>query len=278
MVSFIKKIYINYYIMNIYSCIDLINIEKIFVLYYSIYLNSSNFFDYNFYLLVDDDPKDVIIPSFLRGRIKIEQFIISDEWEELLMEFNKYFYKKCSWCKNDMNFARFFIFDVFTDLERVVYLDWDMIVQADLIELKDYYNKDNTIVAKTKENYKISSMIFNTKVNFHSMKVFMGDSFRDLGYNSGFYIISKDKFESNYLYNHINNLIEVQKEQQLFKFGTQVIMNLLTYEEHEFIDYKWNTNQKDKSVKIIHWCGKNKPWLTDDKVWYDYYNKFKKLK
>lgn len=264
--------------MNIYSCIDLVNIEKIFVLYYSIYVNSSNYFDYNFYLLVDNDPKDVKIPLFLKDRIKIKKFEITDEWAELLMEFNKYFYKKCKWCKNDMNFARFFIFEVFPEIERAIYLDWDMIVQADLIELKEYYEKENTIVALTYEKYKISSMIFNTNINFNRMKMFMDDNYLKHGYNSGFYIISKNKFESNYLYNHINNLIEIQKEKNLFKFGTQVIMNLLTYEEHEFIDYKWNTNKKDKSVKIIHWCGEGKPWLNNDKIWFSYYDKYKKLK
>ena len=24
--------------------------------------------------------------------------------------------------------------------------------------------------------------------------------------------------------------------------------------------------------KIIHWCGKKKPWDNDDKIWYKYYN------
>ena len=41
--------------MNIYSCIDLKNIEKILVLFYSCYINSSDKSQLKFYLLVDEE-------------------------------------------------------------------------------------------------------------------------------------------------------------------------------------------------------------------------------
>ena len=83
-------------------------------------------------------------------------------------------------------------------------------------------------------------------------------------------MVSKKHFSLKKLNLLINQLINFQSKYLIFKFGTQVIMNLLT-DDLEFIDYKWNTNEIVDSSKIIHWCGKKKPWDNEDKLWFKYY-------
>ena len=74
--------------------------------------------------------------------------ILTDIWKNTLEQFNEVFYQKSSWCKNNMNFARFLFFVHFPEVKRVIYLDWDMIVLADIFELESQYNDyENMIIA-----------------------------------------------------------------------------------------------------------------------------------
>lgn len=262
--------------MNIYSCVDFKNIDKIFVLFYSIYKNTKNYDKLNFFIITDKMPTKNI-PEFLKGKLKIGILKYDKYWENIIEEFNNNFYKRASWCKSNLNFARFFIFYLFPNIERFIYLDWDMIVQEDIFNLYSYYSLNSLIVANLKKEENIKSNIINERQNINIkmlMKVQKTFSTKLGGksFNSGFYIVSKNHFSLKIINDLVIKLIKFQSKYNIFKFGTQVIMNLLT-NDFKFIEYKWNTNEVLKSSKIIHWCGKKKPWDNDDKIWYDYYNK-----
>lgn len=264
--------------MNIYSCIDSKNIEKIFVLFYSVYENTKNYDKLNFYIITDLEPT-IEIPKFLKNNLKIRIIDFNKKWLNILEKFNKHFYNRSNWCKSDLNFARFFIFDIFPKLDRVIYLDWDMIVQTDIFNLINNYNNNKAIVATLLNNWNIKQNIINekNKINTNILSIIekklnLNNIFSKNSFNSGFYIVSKKDFKLENLYKFINKIIDIQIEYNAFKFGTQVIMNLLL-ENVEFIDYKWNTNKIDSSSFIIHWCGHKKPWDSNDPIWYEYFNK-----
>jgi lipopolysaccharide biosynthesis glycosyltransferase len=267
--------------MNIYSCVDSDNINKIFVLFYSIFKNTKHFDKLNFYIITDNNIKEKI-PDFLENKLNIKIINFTNEWKEILNQFNKHFYDRSSWCQSDLNFARFFFFTLFPDIDRVIYLDWDMIVQEDIYKLIKFYNNDNPIVCKLYNKWNIRQNIINEKlkidetliknieIDFNVKDLMNKDSF-----NSGFYIVSKKHFEMKLLSTLINKLINIQSEYKVFKFGTQVIMNMLfnsNLEKNIFIDYRWNTNKISEKSYIIHWCGHKKPWDSHDTIWYNYFN------
>ena len=263
--------------MNIYSCVDSNNIKKIFVLFYSVFKNTKHFDNLNFFIITDKTIKEEI-PEFLKNKVKISVINFDNKWNQILDNFNKNFYNRSSWCKSDLNFARFFIFELFPEIDRAIYLDWDMIVQEDIYELKKYYKIDRPIVCKMFNKWNIRKNIINEKSeinqdiikiieNYVQIENFMNNE----SFNSGFYIVSKKHFEMSLLESLINKLIDFQSSYQVFKFGTQVIMNTL-FNDQIFIDYKWNTNQINKDSKIIHWCGHRKPWDSDNEIWYSYFN------
>lgn len=257
--------------MNIYSCVDSDNIDKIFVLYYSIFLNCDDFLKYKFFLLTDRT--DIDVPYFLKKQLKIKKFEIDDRWKEVISDFNEHFYKKCDWCRSDFNFSRFFIFEHFPEIDRAIYLDWDMVLNCNIGELEKFYNKtDKMIVARQVNNKNIEKNIFTSRKT-EVIEQLYGDVLNKPSYNSGFYIVSKDMFNMDKLYSFIKDLIKIQKEHNMFTFGTQVVMNLYTIDMNYFIDSSWNTIQKNNDTKIIHWCGGKKPWLTKDKIWMSYFNK-----
>ena len=293
--------------MNIFSSIDCKNIEKIIILFSSCYLNANQKKrdKLKFYLLIDKLPKNnVFIPDFIKDKLEIREVNYNEEWTNILNDFNNNFYKECVWCKHDMNFFRFLFFRTFPEVDRVVFLDWDMIVQTDIFNLQnEYNNKDNLVVAQLNEKTLILS-IFRSKFNFNPFarklysklynKIFKAISSIDIpsekfknvkNFNSGFFIISRDHWEENNLKEFILSLISVQKEYGCFNFGTQVVQNLMNLDNRIYIDREWNITpiygQSNKS-NIIHWCGHTKPWLNreaeNNKLWWKYFDIVNKMK
>ena len=148
--------------MNIYSCVDNNNIDKIFVLFFSVFKNTNKKDKLKFYLITDDYPK-IPIPDFLLDKLKIAVISFDEYWNKILDNFNENFYKMSSWCKSNLNFSRFFVFDLFPELNRVIYLDWDMIVQDDIFNLEESYNSDKIIVAQLRNNLKVKDNILIRK-------------------------------------------------------------------------------------------------------------------
>lgn len=299
--------------MNIYSCIDNKNIDKIYVLFYSCYTNCSDKSKIKFYLLLENEFNidELKIPDFLKDKLFIKHLDINylkkNNWLKLIEEFNQTFYIQGHKCNHIMNFSRFFIFYFFPELERVVYLDWDMTVEADILNLNEEYNSDNLVVATPyKKDFKtICGNIgyLNKKqlkiicVNLDKVKDYNSTYLKNLkrnillkydnliyevtgkkkfankrSFNAGFYIVSKKTFDQNHVKNIVSNLLKIQKKEQVFRFGTQVIMNLISLENIQFVDNKWNNIPKDGNF-INHWNGLEKPWVLKDERWIKYFNK-----
>ena len=289
--------------MNIYSSVDGKNIDKIIVLFNSVYINANKEkqSELKFYLLVDKLPDNLpFIPEYLEPILQIKELELNVTWSNLLNDFNTHFYKSSSWCKSNMNFARFLFFNHFPDVDRVVYLDWDMIVLADIFELNSEYNStDNMIVAECGKQTTFTnifipefrystdrqSLFLSRKLKLENHKSSMIFKFLNLdpfhmgkiqGFNAGFYIVSKEHFNEEYLTELLRKLIKIQKKLSCFNFGTQVVMNLMHIDNRIFIEKRWNhlPNINDlNSLKIIHWNGTEKPWsskLITNNIWYDY--------
>ena len=282
--------------MNIYSIVDNTNIDKIITLFNSVYVNADNRKDsLKFFLITDEiNISKIKIPIKLENKIFIRCLKFSENWRLLLDNFNKYFYKSSTWCKNNMNFGRFLFFEVFPEVDRVIYLDWDMIVYSNIFELEKYFLKTSRMIVADCNVNMLNSNTFITKFQVdNNINIMYGDNktlkilkFLKIdynilkkinGFNSGFFIVSKIHFDKYYLQNLINKLILVQKKYKCFNFGTQVIMNFMHLKDRLFIEKYWNYMPQKvndlKKIKIIHWNGKNKPWNSDvylKNIWYNY--------
>lgn len=293
--------------MNIYSCVDNKNIDKIFVLFYSCYLNCSKKNDLKFFLLIEKEQENIKIPTPLENKISIKSLesLKLKNWNPLISEFQKNFYIQGHKCNNIMNFARFFIFKAFPEIDRVIYLDWDMIVHKDIFLLEESYNSKNLVASESnniafsticgnianldRRNFQIlnakkiiDSSVFKTdydkikkaiilKYNNLIYKITnIKNAAKNKSFNAGFYIVSKETFNEKKLFNLIVKLVEIQKEEKVFRFGTQIIMNLLSINNLTLVDPKWN-NIPDINNFISHWNGfSSKPWESKDKLWTQY--------
>lgn len=290
--------------MNIYSTVDNRNLDKIICMFNSVYENCSDTTELKFFIITDKISVDLpYIPNYLKNILEIKELILDDNWKKLLKEFNNNFYKNSDWCKNDMNFARFLFFEMFPEVDRVLYLDWDMLVLADVFEIKkEYDDSDNMIVAdcgKTTFSSNIFNEIFrksvtyeeiyfkrfNRKFNKISLQIFdfLKLNVKDIekleGFNAGLYIVSKEHFERKYLTDLIEKLIKIQKKFKCFNFGTQVVMNFMHVNNRVLIPKIWNhlpSVPNLLTLKIIHFNGVKKPWKDEEsknELWLSYFKK-----
>ena len=280
--------------MNIYSCVDYKNIDKIIVLFNSCYINCSEKTLINFYIVTDsNDTNNLSIPKNLIDKIKIKKVNFDNYWNNLLNNFNSCFYENSSWCKNDMNFARFLFFKLFPEIKRAIYLDWDMIVQGNIYDLIDQYNSTENMIISKINNKSIYHNIFNNSLkgniyskNFVKINNVISSLDSDLKlltttphFCAGFYIVSNFHFEEKYLQQLLQKLIDVQSKYKCFNFGTQSVMNLMHIDKRIFIDRLWNLTPDKHNIdeiKIIHWNGHSKPWNDHskeiNKKWWYYKN------
>lgn len=299
--------------MNIFSCIDNKNIDKIFVLFYSCFLNCSKKENLKFYILVEQ-PYQGSIPFIFRNNLIIrnidKEFLINSNWIDIIEQFSNNFYIQGAKCNNIMNFSRFFFFQTFPEVDRAIYLDWDMIVEGDIYKLINEYNTDKLIVASSLKtsfdticgnianlnptefnivsckNY-YNPLIF--KLNTNQIRKNIFKKYNELifnitghenaaskkSFNAGFYIVSKNIFNLDNIKQLIEKLLIEQKKEKVFRFGTQVIMNLLSINNIIFVDKRWN-NIPNQENYITHWNGTKipKPWDSKDPLWIKYFNLF----
>jgi lipopolysaccharide biosynthesis glycosyltransferase len=164
--------------MNIYSCVDHDNIDKVLTVFYSCWKNTTPVRRKNlhFYILTDDNPNHQYIDTNTPFRVEIKaldtKYLMEHGWISLIDNFNSKMYKLNDSCKHLMNFARFFVFDFF-NIDKALYLDWDMIVTTDIWELEQEYQKcgqslnSGLIVARSRYNF-ITNQYINL-LGFHDI-------------------------------------------------------------------------------------------------------------
>ena len=103
--------------------------------------------------------------------------------------------------------------------------------------------------------------------------------FSSTGFNAGVFCLDLKKYRENTKFkSKANFLMEANKNGSLFRHNDQSILNIIFYNEVDFLDSKWNSldygwhdkKNEDKSIdnlesaKIVHYNGPEKPWLFDN--------------
>jgi len=175
---------------------------------------------------------------------------------------------------NHMNFARFYFCDIYPNLEKVIYLDTDVIVNSDIHDLWNNTKLDKYFFAARQQT---SDYTKNEKRDF---KFYMYDfndfSFIDKNeiiFNAGIFVTNLKKWKEHKITKKLENIMLKQKKSKkgIYKSGTQIPLNIVFYNQYEKIAPEWNMLDlgnydklniqilKEKG-KILHWNGPNKPW------------------
>lgn len=183
--------------------------------------------------------------------------------------------KKTQYIFHLMNFARFHIPDIFPEIDHGIYLDIDMINQQNfdkILEEFNYFEKDFDIISPM--NMKPEDMNLD-KIGIKSMC-----------FNAGFYIWNLKKYRQQNLLSKVKDLIILQKNENIWKLGTQPILNIIYENKVIDIDKRWNSkgygkinvdgieSKKARDAYIIHWNGPIKPWDNNNVLCYNIWESY----
>lgn len=166
---------------------------------------------------------------------------------------------------------------LFSDYEKVLYLDSDVCINSNIMEIfqLDLQNKPLTAVRDT-----ISPILKILPDKFEYVVKKLGLRFPEKYFNTGVLLFDITKFD---LDNYYNKLVEAAQK-TAFKFPSQDILNIIFNEEINLIHPKWNyinsifasgrnyfnfITKEEKNeyveavedIKIIHYTSIVKPWL-----------------
>ena len=182
---------------------------------------------------------------------------------------------------NISNYSRFYFKSSFEYLDKIIYLDSDILVLGDIYDLYQIHfsKKISEYVKKNKNKpYFIATPTKNINLNFYNWespnskkikKFIKKDNFI---FNAGVYITELNKWGDYSVISKIENYLDINysNKDRLFFSGTQPPLNLVFY-DYLKLEEIWNYIPKPKKKKekvediikkyrIIHFKGINKPW------------------
>lgn len=245
--------------INIMMSLDDNNISGLLATINSILKNTQS--DIKFHILIFENSKfyyDLIYKYFPHINVQIKEFKNYSNYANFLNDNINVSDKKFQYISNIMNFARFYLPQIFDDVNIAVYLDTDVIVQHDIITILDHIDLDNFYIAAS-INRELSEMKFDESLNMIGK-----------GFNTGVYVLNCDYWKRAKLTTRCEYIMIQHKQRILFKLGTQPILNIIFYKMCTDISKKWNytglgskimNKSKMDTAYILHWTGPNKPWL-----------------
>ena len=323
--------------MNILFSIDNKQEIGLYTIINSIILNTNS--DINFYILVDDN-KEYYMNQLLKITSKENQRIYFNvesicNYEPIVQFLEKnikiYSSKESNNCtaiktisedilsvsylNNIMNFMRLYLPIIFSNIDKAIYLDADMIVNGDLYDI--YKINLDKYIACSPLILDLKSLEYDNKLNINS---------NSKGIITGFYLFNMKYWRDNNLTKIAEKLMSLNFKSKLYSYGTQPIINILFYNKILNIDKSWQCinlgcnpnvwNWADlgyytigddhnkitkicynyhiniikkitpwkkykiyKDEKILHWNGTNKPWLENGfykDLWLEYIPDFAK--
>ena len=245
-------------------------IQHLAVTMASILSNADNDDDLYFYILLDKS-----LPYNLKDKIielkKIKDCTIN------FIEVEKSLFDKYSKVRKMANF-KFFLGNILKDLDKILYLDCDLVV---LKSLKDLFNENI-------DNYYLAG---SDNIGHYFLFKYQGYFVSDFYINSGVMLINLDLWRKD---NLAEKFIKTKEENiKKFIFVDQDVINLCCDGKIKPLDLSWNMHTgffknlsfhpKKKEIKkaisnpnIIHYSSFKKPWNSYSPLM-KYYYKYLKL-
>lgn len=235
---------------------------------------------------------------------------VPSEFPELTAKYEKFydFKKSANHIQTSSVLCRFDLDIIWSEVEsKILYLDLDLIVKANISDLFDSVDEFATISACRSEkttgteirflsmedqkpphyylnefrhNFKYIYYRYMEKSSFnkemHDEIIGIDYNFSLRSFNAGVFCLDLKKYRENPdLKSKANFLIEMNKHGSLFRHNDQSVLNMIFYNQVDFIDSKWNaldygwhdkknenkSKQNFWSAKIVHYNGPQKPWL-----------------
>lgn len=188
------------------------------------------------------------------------------------------------------NYVRFFMPQLLPMLDKVIWLDCDTLVVADIAELWNLAlvgaHADDMLAACPR-----SSVTYGTFFDDRVQGLFKARYSRSFDpaaptYNAGVFVANLKAWRDTKVLREIFYWMEQQKRTKLWSFGTQPLQLLSFYKQWQQLPREWNVDGLGHDVsggkqrlvstgKVLHWSGSKKPWTSSafavyQSIWIQY--------
>lgn len=173
---------------------------------------------------------------------------------------------------------RMMISSILSDIDKIIFMDADLILEGDIKELWEI-NIDDYYIACC-DSPKSAFQDYQQKIDIPDEYYYC---------NTGVMLVNLKKWRDNDIE---QKLFEKEKEYRgIYKFYDQCIFNIALYDKILYIDQKfnfrpgiWNSKEdlekfENKNVPplVIHWASPHKPWNNKNVRYFKNYKKYAKL-
>ena len=178
--------------------------------------------------------------------------------------------------ENPLNYARSYLADLLEEcVERVIYLDSDIIVVDDIQDLWKVSLTGSKVIGAPEYCHANFTRYFSYEFwsSYEFSEVFKGRKNRPCYFNTGVMVMDLVKWREGEYTKKIEKWMEIQKVRRVYKLGSLPPFLMVFGGDIEAIEHRWNQhglggdNVVDSCrslhpgpVSLLHWSGKGKPW------------------
>ncbi|XP_047312672.1 probable galacturonosyltransferase-like 4 [Impatiens glandulifera] len=176
-----------------------------------------------------------------------------------------------------LNYARIYLADILPDhVNRVIYLDSDLVVVDDINKLWDVNLEDRVLAAPEYCHANFTKYFTDAFWSDKSLvSTFSGR--RPCYFNTGVMVVDVNKWRRGMYTQKVESWMAVQKKKRIYQLGSLPPFLLVLAGNIKAIDHRWNQhglggdNLEGRCrklhpgpISLLHWSGKGKPWLRLD--------------
>ncbi|ABP00673.1 predicted protein, partial [Ostreococcus lucimarinus CCE9901] len=170
--------------------------------------------------------------------------------------------------QNAFNYARFYFAEILSDVQKVVYLDTDIIVKGDICRLHDanLRSSSTSVIAAVKRSVPLGSLL-----NFSNAAV-KSSGLREKmhSFNAGVLLIDLESWRRKRITSTVETWLKMNSVSKLYSHGSQPPLLLVFGDSFESIPSHWNVDGVGykkglrasvlNEARVLHWSGQSKPW------------------
>ena len=214
-----------------------------------------------------------------KERIIVIPFKLKEEFQKLI----KVPSKSVSYVANDANFARLLYPEIFPNLTHIISLDVDTVVKADIVELWNKLIESKQVLVASPRLARWYKWVNDDGKKLFHQKYGKKPDLNKESFNAGIYGLNLNLWRQLNLSQDVTYWMNEHHKYTLWTSGVQSIIIVVTYDKWEPVDKRWNceglgyrkvSSESIKQAFILHWNGRNKPWLPTEgryrEVWLKY--------
>lgn len=171
---------------------------------------------------------------------------------------------------------RLFLCSIFPKMKKVIYLDMDLVVNADLAELYSLETPPRGVCARTCFAPPYNNMRGMIEVWIKNKNIRVDDFEKQVNLeckclNAGVLVLDLDKLRKNQFEEKMISLVKK------YGFNDQISLNIYCCGDYNEIPPSWNVfapYESPQEKSIVHWIGRQKPWKGRGTALIEYWDKY----